>query len=413
VLAIALLISVPALDVVLNNPRLEGAIVAAHVTRLDGKTIYERNPGLRVVPASNQKLLSTAFALHTVGPDYKPATKLWKTPTFTAVETTGDPMLTYSQLIGARDALKLNTQLPVHVKQPYAPMIPDSWEYDDLPHKYAAPITAFTVDRASFELWSKGGKPVFSPTSYNVQIVSEGGEGPPRVAYDPFRRVVFLSGQLPEKDTRLDTLSIMNPDREAAFLLGAGFSPVKDVPLRAPDYVIEGRPMAEMIAACLQPSDNNIAEHLMLMAAHAKSPLGERAYPPARVRMTEFLTQVAGLQPIDVRPMDGSGMSRHNIVTARGITQLLRWANVQPTAPLWRASLARPGVGTLANRLQGVEFYGKTGTLSMVSALSGYVKHKSGEDLVLSLVMNNYPGTAAEIRAIQDAFVKAAAEAEL
>jgi D-alanyl-D-alanine carboxypeptidase/D-alanyl-D-alanine-endopeptidase (penicillin-binding protein 4) len=401
------------LDQILSDSKLDGAIVSAYVCELDGDKVFEKNAALHVVPASNQKLLSNAFALHTLGPDYTPVTRIWKERKRTFVSTTGDPMLTYQQLVEARSKLKLNRSLPVHVQQPYAPGIPDTWEFDDLPNKYAAPITAFTVDRGSFELWHKGGKIVAVPSSYGVQIYASRGSGPLQITYDPMRRMVTVDGKWPEKDARVDTLSIWRPDREAAFLLGSGFIPSKVAPAARPSLTISGKPVSEMIAACLQPSDNNIAEQLLLLGALRVAPLPAKPYPAARQRLTDFLEKVVGVQKGDIKPYDGSGMSRHNYVTTRGLAKVLQWSNDQATAPYWRSALASPGKGTLANRLKEMTFQGKTGTLDMVSALSGYVRHKSGQDLIVSVVLNQYACTAAEARDVLDTFVKYVAAADL
>lgn len=60
------------LDRILTHDDLRGASVGAIVTTLDGTVLYERNSDLRLMPASNQKLLSVSYALHALGPDFVP-----------------------------------------------------------------------------------------------------------------------------------------------------------------------------------------------------------------------------------------------------------------------------------------------------------------------------------------------------
>ena len=387
--------------------------MSAYVCELDGDKVFEKNSALHVIPGSNQKLLSNAFALHTLGPDYTPVTRIWKESKRTLVATTGDPLLTYQQLVDARAKLKLDRKLPVYVKEPFAPGIPDSWEFDDLPNKYAAPVTGFTVDKGSFELWHKGGRIVGVPYNYGVQIYASKSPAPLSIAYDPMRRMVTVDGNWPEKDARLDTLSIWRPDREAAFLLGSGFIRSTQTPSATPNLTITGKPLSDMMVACLQPSDNNIAEQLLLLASLRLGELPKKPYPAARERLTNFMEKVVGVEKADVRPFDGSGMSRHSYVTTRALGRLLKWSNDQSTAPFWRSALASPGKGTLANRLKETTFQGKTGTLDMVSALSGYVRHKSGQELIVSVILNQYACTPAEARDILDSFVKQAADLDL
>jgi D-alanyl-D-alanine carboxypeptidase/D-alanyl-D-alanine-endopeptidase (penicillin-binding protein 4) len=103
---------------------------------------------------------------------------------------------------------------------------------------------------------------------------------------------------------------------------------------------------------------------------------------------------------------DGSGLSRKNNVTAANIAKLLKWSYDQSTRHIWLDSLARPGVGTLANRLKGTTFFGKTGTLDMVSSLSGYVKCKDGSLKIVSVIVNHYGCTTSETQSCIDRFIE-------
>lgn len=392
----------PSLDSILNDPKLDGAVVSATVTDSEGRLLFERNSSMRVVPASNQKLLSAAYALYTLGPSYRPATKFWKERDRTVIDSPGDPLLSFGALVEARRRLRLNPLLPVTVHEAYRPGIPPSWEIDDLPNKYAAAVTAFTVDRGSFELWNMDGRPMFRPTDYGVKIERLPGAAF-RIQYDPFERTVRITGDLPKAETRLDTLAIPRPDEAAAKLVGIRFLTTEDIPPRQPDLVIMGSPVGDMLRACLPPSDNNIAEHLLLIASKAH---GTDPYPQARSAMQSFLTGTVGLKKEDFNVFDGSGMSRHNLVTTRGIAGLLAWQNRQTSQGIWRNALAKPGIGTLTGRLQGVTFEGKTGSLDMVVALSGYVRGVDGRERIVSLVFNHFSATSNEVRSIADAFVK-------
>ncbi|HEY0867513.1 MAG TPA: D-alanyl-D-alanine carboxypeptidase [Fimbriimonas sp.] len=395
------------IDAPFEAPIFEGSQVSVCVRDMEGSVVFERDSARRLMPASNQKLLTTAFALQTLGPAFRPQTKIWKTQNRTTVESNGDPLMTYARLQDAVARLKLDRRAPVYVKQSYRPYWPKDWELDDLPNKYAAPIAAFTVDRGSFELWAENGRPKLLPTGYNTKIKWTMGPQAPLIRYDPFRREVMIEGSLPKEKKRLDTLSLPYPDEAAAWVLGGYFFRTETVPATPPTGILEGNTIAETVAACLPPSDNNIAEHLLLMSAQRFEPLKEDPYPQARQQFATFLTRVVGCSPQDVRPMDGSGMSRHNIATTRGISQLLVWANRQPFAAIYRSAMAKPGhTGTLRDRLQGVEFSGKTGSLDMVVSLSGYLKAKSGKDLAVSIILNNHGGTSAEARNAADQVVR-------
>lgn len=404
--ALAIALQNPELDAVLDSAELKGAVYSAVVTDLEGNVLYERNPDLRVMPASNQKLIACAYALHELGATYVPRTRIWKEKNRIVVESTGDPSLTYAQLVEAKKKLKLTGKLPVYVKQAYRVGIPESWELDDLPNRYAAPVSAFCFDQAAFELWAQKGKAFLLPANFGIKVSHDPSLPAKASRYDPIRRRVRVGGGLPSNLTRLDTLALPSADECAALVLGKSFFATKSVPSRNADLVIQGKPLPEILKTCLVKSDNIMAENLLLMAAGKDGDISAKPYDLARTRVTKFLTDTVGIQKEDLRIYDGSGLSRHNLVTSRGIARLLKWAGKQPTANLWKESLVSPLNGTLRSRLKDIPFQGKTGTLDMVVSLSGYVKTKSGDERIMSLLLNHFTCSSAKARDIADNFAR-------
>lgn len=392
------------LDAVLDDPKFQGAIVGAYVAKLDGTVLYRRNDALRMMPASNQKLLTAAFALKTLGPEHRAKTRLWKLFDRIVVDAPGDPSMTLDRLNAASKALRLNPGTPIYVKQAYRCPIPPSWEWDDLPFTYAGRVTAFAFDRGRFQLVAANGKVACEPPCSDIKIV----RGPNRTGdptFDPIKNVATVYGTLPKERKVLATFAHPQPDRQAARALGGPMFEAFGVPNGEPAFVIEGDPLSTVLGDCLIPSDNTFAENLLLMAARSGIEPGD-PYPKAANLLTAFLENEVGVPKGDVRPFDGSGMSRHNLATPRALGKLLEWALKQPTADLWRKSLASPGKGTLKNRLSGIAFHGKTGTLDAVSSLSGYLFLPDGQPRIVSLVVNHYVCSGAEARAILDKFVE-------
>lgn len=384
----------------LDAPALDGAVVAAYATTLDGTPVFARNEAIRVMPASNQKLLTAAYALNALGPDARWATRVWRERRGNVVEAEGDPLLTRESFL----RLDVDRRKPVFVAEAYAPGIPEGWQRDYLGDRYGASVYALSVDDGGFELWAKGGKPELRPEPYGVKVETRKGD---KLAwkYDPFKRLLVVTGTLPEDERRLDTLATPRADFAAASLLGRDPRPLDGpVPTRPPDLLLAGHTVAEAVAACLPPSDNNIAEHLLLNAAKAH---GEDPYLAATSGLRTFLESTVGTPAADVLPRDGSGLGRQNLVTARAMVALLRWADHQPWHGTWRDSLARAGgPGTLKSRLADVSFRGKTGSLNHVLALSGYLTRRDGTEIALSVIVNHYAAPDAEVRAAMDAWVR-------
>lgn len=368
-----------------------------------GTPLFELNSGLRVVPASNLKLFSCAYALQRLGGDFRPRMRFWKRQSTLIVDAPGTPMTTYADLQGI--AAKLGRAKVVEVRQAFSNLLPPSWEFDDMPNRYAARVCSFTVDRGGFELWAQAGRCVFRPANFGCRV-QRVGSGDLQVKFDPISGVATVFGKVPESETRLDTLAIPRPDAAAAMILGKTFVRRNaDLPKAPPDAEIVSPPLRDIVAECLTKSDNQLAEQLMLMAAASEGPLPEQPYSVATARETDFLVKEVGLDPGDLHLEDGSGLSRHNLITSRAITKLLIWCKAHLGEDYTRG-LPSPGRGTLSGRLSGLNVMAKTGSLDMVSSFSGFLKTSTGQNLVFSLVFNGYSDSDSEIRALQDAIVR-------
>jgi D-alanyl-D-alanine carboxypeptidase/D-alanyl-D-alanine-endopeptidase (penicillin-binding protein 4) len=121
----------------------------------------------------------------------------------------------------------------------------------------------------------------------------------------------------------------------------------------------------------------------------------------------KFLRQ-AGVNDSDVALNDGSGLSRNDLISANTTIQLLTFMSKHKYFAQFREALPIAGVdGTLRTRMRGTPAEGnvraKTGSLSSVASLSGYVTTAGGDHLVFSMMLNNYPDAAAVRRDSIDA----------
>lgn len=389
----------------LASPRLRGANIGVCVREVGGTERFSKNGDERLTPASNQKLLSVAYALARLGPSTQFETRIWKTAKGWYVDAPGHPDLSYADLAAARESLGIKKGSAIFVRQAYTPRFGPGWEWDDLPNRYAAQPAAFTVDRGGFELWGHNKRFFLKPANYGVTVKAMGGSRR-RVAYDLSSRVIRVWGPKPAAAMPIDTLAVPAPDEAAAMALGGKLVATADPPPETtPDLVLRGAPLSQIATVCLQDSDNNYAENLLLMAAAKEGPLGDDPYETAAQRLKAFLATDVGIESDAVRPVDGSGLSRHNLVTPRALAKLLEFGNAT-WGTLWTDAMAKSGVGTLKSRLAGSPFRGKTGSLNSVQSISGYSVDAASKPLVIVLVFNNTVASASEIRTIQDAIVR-------
>ena len=148
--------------------------------------------------------------------------------------------------------------------------------------------------------------------------------------------------------------------------------------------------MAEIVKGLLEPSQNWMAEQLVrTMGAE----LGKRGSWPEGLRVEkEFLTREVGVDSLDISFQDGSGLSAYNLVTPRAMVRILEYVRSSPNGGIYRNALAGPGEegSTLQNRLLPLEgrVFAKTGTITHVNSLSGFVFTASGRELIFSILTN-------------------------
>ncbi|MGE0160903.1 MAG: D-alanyl-D-alanine carboxypeptidase [Gemmatimonadales bacterium] len=153
---------------------------------------------------------------------------------------------------------------------------------------------------------------------------------------------------------------------------------------------LESPPLGELVRAALQPSQNWIAEQLTFALGEE---LGARGSLSEGLDVTQrFLVEDVGLDPLDARPRDGSGLSSYNLVTPRALARVLRYMALRPDGAVYRAALAEPGEpdSTLEDRLLGLEgrVFAKTGSLTNVNSLAGYLVRGDGRDVIFVILSN-------------------------
>lgn len=179
------------------------------------------------------------------------------------------------------------------------------------------------------------------------------------------------------------------------------------VNLAAPSGLVEltnlqSPPFSLIAAQTLKPSQNLYAELILRtlgrVAASANSSVAEvgRTSESAGVEVVRTFLREAGVDPAALSLTDGSGLSRDDMVTADATLHLLTYMRRHRFATAFREALPIAGVdGTIRNRMKGTpaqnNLRAKTGELRSASSLSGFVTTAAGEELVFSIMVNNYP----------------------
>jgi serine-type D-Ala-D-Ala carboxypeptidase/endopeptidase (penicillin-binding protein 4) len=444
---------VATLDQLLAGSRLSGATVGMQVR--DGATgavVYSHNVDQRVVPASNEKLMTSAAALEVLGLGYKfhtvatySGTKSGKTVSGNLyLRGQGDPTMTYAQY----DALAAAVAKAGVTKFSGGLVADDSW-FDHVPlgldwswqdETYAdnAAISALTVAAdanfvtGSVAVQSRPGSAVgkaatltLVPANSVVKIVNHAVTGAAGSANTVTAtrahgtNTITVSGSAPLQATTAGTtlVSVLDPTqlaigvfRDALKRHGvtvAGSTTTGATPSSAKTVVDHASiPLSQLLTPFLKLSNNGHAELLTKAMGRAKSPTVAGSWSTGLAAAATALKGL-GVDTSKITMGDGSGLTRRDWLTTGQIATLLSAAQTRPWFAIWFAALPIAGDpdpligGTLSSRMRGTPAAGnvhaKTGTLTGVNALSGYVHDTTGRKLVFSSVANAATSNVSDI----------------
>ena len=170
-----------------------------------------------------------------------------------------------------------------------------------------------------------------------------------------------------------------------------------DVASRVEIGSAESRPLSEIVAKMMKPSQNLYAQLLLLQvgARNQKAEDRHQATEVTGIVELERFAAEAGIPHGELLFDEGSGLSRRALVTPNAIVGLLKFMGRHRYADVYREALPIAGVdGTLRNRMKGTaaerNVRAKTGTIGNVNTLSGYVSTAAGERLAFALMLNAY-----------------------
>lgn len=329
-----------------------------------------------------------------------------------------------------------------YVWTPYPP----GWAMDDATWEYGAPVSALVINdnRIWLEVAPGGSRGEAAKVKFDPPLayfsvdnrVRTGEPGPVRLQRSPGSLELLLRGgiQMGASPFR-ESLAVDDPALFAAMAL-------RDAILRR-GIAVEGRPVArhrwadsvtdlkrgqpelapagvelasrespplcQIVQIVNKVSQNLHAELLLRETGRVRRNIGSRE--AGLEELKEFLRSI-GIAESDVVIHDGSGLSRLNLLTPEAVVKLLRYMDKSSNREVWLESLPVGGEdGTLSGRFRGTAAAGrvraKTGTLSHVSALGGYIERPSGKRLAFSVFVNNAQASSGEIRAVLDKLVAA------
>jgi D-alanyl-D-alanine carboxypeptidase/D-alanyl-D-alanine-endopeptidase (penicillin-binding protein 4) len=444
---------------VLLRPEFRRGQIGVKVVSLDsGKTLFETNGEKYFMPASNMKIFTVATAMMKLTPNFRFVTSVYAgakpdasgvvkgdltiygrgDPSLAAAFNNGDYFKGFNDLadkIVQAGVKRVEGGLVGDESYFNDSAIPNGWEWDDLQWYYGAEVSALTSNDNSLDVTAKPGSSVgaianvtLNPAVPGITLnnkVYTAGTGSKRSlgVFRPLSDNNFeVFGSIPINDSgtvaNVGSVAVARPaqmfvallrqalERKGVIITGANrVVSAKDKAILAvassTPWIeitkLESPPFSVIAANTLKPSQNLYTELILRAMGETigdKTP-GKNSFQRGAGVVANFLREV-GIDSDAVLMADGSGLSRHNLITPNAVVQLYTYMSKSPYANIWRDALPIGGVdGTLKGRLKNPavmnNVHAKTGTLDQVSSLSGYLTTAGGERLAFSILSNDIP----------------------
>ena len=440
-----------AIDEILADADLPSAIWGLVIRDArTGRVVLSRNADKNLLPASNLKLFTTAVALDALGPSYRYTTRLYDLgettpdgtfrgdlvirgsgdPTFGSSDH-GDPLQAWAEALAAAGVRRVEGRIVgdddvfedarygegwdvTHIAtESYAPPAGGLVWADNLvgieiegtspgqPVRFESDPPGFATVRGDVTTRSGGGRLDIERTLGTDEFTLRGGvparyrgtlkvpvANPTLYAVHAFAERLQEAGIDVSRAERVDVDDLSDkPSYDGVEPLRAYVSPV----------------LSEIVERTNRESDNLYAEQLFRT-------FGGGTVEGAADRVEAFVER-AGADGDDLNIVDGSGLSRKDMVTPDALAAVLRAMRDHAASSAFLQSLPQGGMSgsTLRNRLGGIPVRAKTGSLLAVRCLAGYVNGPDGTPYVFVLMANNYTDRGGRIAQAQDNIIRAIA----
>jgi len=310
-----------------------------------GNIVSEYNSRIARIPASNQKLLSTAYVISKYDNFYNLSTNLYKdNKNNYFIQGSGDPDLTLNDIKSLINKIKYSDNINItlfEVKRNF--YWPEGWTSQDKLYKYGSPITKLAIN---------------SNSSKHMNIY-----GLKNYIYE------YLLVKYPRSKINISIKESSNDINKNKILI----------------YSIDSNPILSLVTLANSESHNFTSESLF---KNASDTWNNNSYNKLYLWLKN-----KGLPLKRTYIADASGLSRNNKLTTNLIASLLHKMKFNNNYEFYASTLSIMGMrGTLSKSLLNTElngkFFGKTGTLSNVFSLSGYL-NKNNKIYSISIIQNS------------------------
>jgi serine-type D-Ala-D-Ala carboxypeptidase/endopeptidase (penicillin-binding protein 4) len=447
------------LNNVFSNKILNAASYAYYVADASTGEVILESPQISLMPASVQKIATTAAALEILGPEFRFTTDLGYSGTVNKdskvlkgdliIRGGCDPAF-YSQYFKeyyrgtfedwADKILKagikrIRGNLVVDVSAMDNATIPGDWVWEDIGNYYATGVSAMSYSDNSYDIHLSSPEEEGKPTSVvntepkvdslkleNRVISSSVDLDRARVYGAPLSKQQYVNGSIPKGRPDF-VIRAATPDpaitaaaefrrvllRKGIVIEGSTFKRKQLKPQKVTGLAVKTSPeLKELIVPLNHESINLFAEHLLREIGRARK--NDPCLDSSTVALNEYWN-TKGIYTDGFFPSDGSGLSRSNNICPRTVVEMLEYIDKSEYRDYFYNSLPVAGEsGTLKNSFHGTplesNLRAKTGTIKRVKSLAGYFTNQEGRKIIFALIFNNFTGPVSGVKMITEQFLK-------
>ncbi|MDD3435651.1 MAG: D-alanyl-D-alanine carboxypeptidase/D-alanyl-D-alanine-endopeptidase [Candidatus Gastranaerophilales bacterium] len=398
-----------------------------------GKTVYELNANTPMTPASVQKIVTVLPALNTLGKDYEFKTQLYKNKDNNLyIKLGADPYFTTADLknmIRKLPDCKIYSTKAFYIDD----FILDNnewgegWQWDDDLNPLIPKFGSYNMDKNLLTinvLPTKPGAPadilteVFYPTAFINNVVT-GNKNEVKLERKNYISPDVINADGVVLSDMAIQIPVNYPRRYFIFRLEellrrykiSYYGDFNKLKLPPNTYLIAEvkHPMSSAIEDIFKRSNNMTAETVFKIAGGQYTKATGSI--DAAVEMLNDYYKKLGINTDNIKIVDGSGVSKNNLLTADFVTEVLLKTS-QNKDLNFKALMASPGEGTLSDRMLYFKdaLKAKTGTLTNTSSIAGYLSAKSGKNYAFCIMINDPKSKSADKKAFEEYLLRKAHE---
>jgi len=397
-----------------------------------GDTVYSLNPHAPKTPASTLKLITLGASLNTLGNDYIYKTTLYKsTNNDLYIKLSGDPLLKskdLQKLISAAKAKNITPKTFYVDNSAFDGMEwGEGWQWDDDLNPLMPKFSVYNIDG----------------NLLNIEVAPTKTTLPANIIVKPFYPLTFVNQTVTDYNEQNSVKIERNSDIAPNILSATGIisklktivipapSPKRNFILRLEDAIRKNKfeyfaqiktaklpdkniykvdeiehPISDMIALVLKNSNNLVAETIFKTAGAVWA--DAQGNIENSLNMLNAYFEKNNLNSQDIKIVDGSGVSKNNLMTSDFMTNFLIFKASDEDFEDFLQMLPTAGQGTLKNRMLYFKdnLHAKTGTLSDTSAMAGYLTSRRGKLYAFDIMMNDAKTSSADKKNIEEQILR-------